>query len=135
MFRLSNIILTLMPVFLMIGIVNSKTASSDDLVCLESVDKFVDPGFCAGLSIAYLDILDDKNKTRAVELSNAIAQTKIVHEQCHKTKYEDAYALGQTAFHRMLFYQTPDRLNMRLSQCYSLLNEYRISIETNAANQ
>ena len=58
MFRLANIILTLMPVFLMIGIVNSKTASSDDLVCLESVDKFVDPGFCAGLSIAYLDILD-----------------------------------------------------------------------------
>ncbi|HCP18308.1 MAG: hypothetical protein CBC12_13475 [Candidatus Puniceispirillum sp. TMED52] len=135
MYRLANIIITLMPAIFMISMINGKTAFSEEPVCLEPIDKFVDPGYCAGLSIAYLEILDDQNKTQAVEISNAVKQTKIVHEQCHKTKYEDAFALGQTAFHRMLFYITPDRLNKRLSECYSLLNKYRISIETNSANK
>lgn len=105
----------------------SSKSQAESLICLKPVDIFVDPGYCAGLSVAYLNILDDQNKSKAVEISNAVSETKNIHEQCHITKFDDAFLLGQVAFRKMLFYPTPDRLNMRLAQCYNMLNEYRIS--------
>jgi hypothetical protein len=114
-------------IFLFIGIISYYPTYADDMICFDPVDHFVDPGYCAGLSAAYLNILNNQNKSKAVEISNAIPQTKRIHEECHQTRYSDAFALGQTAFRRMLFYDTPDRLNMRLTQCYQMLNDYRIS--------
>ena len=128
MCRLSDYLSCFIVIVLMGGMISHKSAHADELICLKPVDSFVDPGYCAGLSDAYLDILNNMNKTKAVEISNAIQQTKQIHEQCHVTRYKDAFALGQTAFRRMLFYDTPDRLNMRLTQCYRMLNEYRKSM-------
>ena len=116
-----------MAIFLFVSITSFSTAHADDMKCFEPVDHFVDPGYCAGLSAAYLDILNNQNTSKAVEISNAIPQTKRIHEECHQTRYADAFALGQTAFRRMLFYDTPERLNMRLTQCQRMLNDYRIS--------
>jgi hypothetical protein len=126
MCRLS-VFLSCFIVIVLMGGMTSHKAHADEPICLKPVDSFVDPGYCAGLSVAYLDILNNMNKTKAVEISNAIQQTRRIHEQCHVTRYKDAFALGQTAFRRMLFYDTPERLNMRLTQCYQLLDEYRKS--------
>ena len=127
MCRLSVFLSCFIVIVLMGGMTSHKSAHADEPICLKPVDSFVDPGYCAGLSVAYLDILNNMNKTKAVEISNAIQQTRRIHEQCHVTRYKDAFALGQTAFRRMLFYDTPERLNMRLTQCYQLLDEYRKS--------
>jgi hypothetical protein len=127
MCRLSDFLSCFIVIVLMGGMISHKSAHADEPICLKPVDSFVDPGYCAGLSVAYLDILKNMNKTKAVEISNAIQQTRRIHEQCHVTRYKDAFALGQTAFRRMLFYDTTERLNMRLTQCYQLLNEYRKS--------
>lgn len=116
-----------MAISLFISIASFPAAHADDIICFEPVDHFVDPGYCAGLSAAYLDILNNQNTSKAIEISNAIPQTKQIHKECHQTRYADAFALGQAAFRRMLFYDTPDRLNMRLTQCQQMLNDYRIS--------
>ncbi len=129
MFGLSPLFIASDPAF---GKSYSDTGSdpisfADGAVCIESFEPFIDPGYCAGLSIAYLEILNDQASLAIISETHVIDQLKAIHQQCHATDFNSAVGLGQTAFHRMLYYATPDRLNTRLGQCQVLLKDYRLS--------
>ena len=100
---------------------------NDGAICITAEEPFIDPGYCAGLSMAYMETLGDTKALAMVEENRAIDALKGIHQQCHATRFDSAFGLGQAAFHRMLYYASPDRLNTRLSQCLGLLRNYRLS--------
>jgi len=100
---------------------------SDDMICLRLDDLHIDPGYCAGLSMAYIETLGDDEALAMVKETRAIEDLRGIQKICHTTRFDSAFGLGQVAFHRMLYYASPDRLNTRLTQCFEMLSYYRLS--------
>ena len=94
-------------------------------ICLAPVDKVVDLGYCAGLSVAYLEAIGDADGLTRLEDQNILAHAQTTHEACYRTDYTSAFSLGAVAFERMMEFPTPDRLNIRLHQCRTLIEHYR----------
>ncbi len=99
----------------------------DGAICIRSEEPFIDPGYCAGLSMAYMETLGDTKALAMVAENRTVDTLKDIHQQCHATRFDSAFGLGQAAFHRMLYYASPDRLNTRLGQCLGMLRYYRLS--------
>ena len=108
---------------------SSPTAAIDaeNMICLRLDDLHIDPGYCAGLSMAYMETLGDNEALAMVKQTRAIEDLRGIQKICHTTRFDSAFGLGQAAFHRMLYYASPDRLNTRLMQCFEMLNYYRLS--------
>ena len=96
-------------------------------ICMGSDELHIDPGYCAGLSMAYLETLGNNNVLAMIAETDAIDQLRGIQKQCHATSFDSTFGLGQAAFHRMLHYASPDRLNARLVQCLGMLRYYRLS--------
>ena len=101
------------------------TAQED--TCLPPVDKVVDLGYCAGLSVAYLEAIGDTAGLARLHDENILPHAQNTHEACYRTDYTSAFSLGAVAFERMMDFPTPDRLNIRLHQCRTIIEHYRQS--------
>lgn len=106
---------------------NGQPEDSQEQICLAPVDKVVDLGYCAGLSVAYLEAIGDADGLTRLDEQNILTHAQNTHEACYRTDYTSAFSLGAVAFERMMDFPTPDRLNIRLHQCRTLIEHYRQS--------
>ena len=106
----------------------------DEDTCLQPVDKVVDLGYCAGLSVAYLEAIGDTAGLARLHDEGILDHAQNTHEACYRTDYTSAFSLGAVAFERMMDFPTPDRLNIRLHQCRTIIEHYRQSNPINNGN-